>query len=96
MFIEIDNYFCIDTSEIRVFKQCDNKTTCVIYIKDDPKGLTFEDKQGKLYDSLKKIFNVCDVLYPDIKQSIPLKVEQQPTTVLLKVEQSTSDDRIRW
>jgi hypothetical protein len=96
MFIEIDNYFCIDTSEIRVFKQCDNKTTCVIYIKDDPKGLTFEDKQGKLYNSLKKIFNVYDALYPDIKQVMPQKVEQQPTTVLLKVEQSTSDDKIRW
>jgi len=86
MFIEIDNYFCIDTSEIRVFKQCDNKTACVIYIKDDLKGLTFEDKQGKLYDSLKKIFNVRDALYPDIEQVTPPKVEQ-----------STSDDRkIRW
>lgn len=86
MFIEIDNYFCIDTSEIRVFKQCDNKTACVIYIKDDLKGLTFKDEQGKLYDSLKKIFNVCDALYPDIKQITSSKVEQ-----------STSDDRkIRW
>lgn len=101
MFIEIDNYFCIDTSEIRYFKQCtdsaDRKSSCVIYTKDNPHGLSFDDKQGKLYDSLKKIFDVSDALHPKMEQSMPSKVEQQPTTILLKVEQSTSDsEKIRW
>ena len=102
MFIEIDRFFCINTSEIRHFKQCidsANKKSCVIYTKDNPHGLSFDDKQGKLYDSLKKIFDVSDALHPKIEQeqSMPSKVEQQPTTILLKVEQSTSDDKkIRW
>ena len=96
MFIEIDNYFCINTSEIRYFKQCTD-SSCVIYTKDNPHGLSFEDKQGKLYNSLKKIFDVSDALHPKMEQSIPPKIEQQPTTILLKVEQSTSDsEKIRW
>lgn len=71
MFIEINNFFCIDTTKINSFKQFQDYwkgQLCVVYTDDYPKGIEFEDKDGKLYNSLKKIFNTCDVLNPNIEQ----------------------------
>ena len=69
MFIEIDKFFCIDTTNIKYFKQFQdiNKgQLCIIYTKEFPDGLEFEDKQGELYNSLKKIFNVSNAICCDI------------------------------
>ena len=68
MFIEIDNYFCIDITKINCFKQFwDNweGQLCIIYTNEFPNGMRFKDKDGKLYYNLKKIFNACDALALD-------------------------------
>jgi len=73
MFIEINRFFCIDTTKINSFKQFQDYwkgQLCVVYTDDCPKGIEFEDQDGKLYNSLKKIFNTCDALDPNIEQLI--------------------------
>ena len=74
MFIEIDEFFCIDTTKINCFKQFQDKLEgqlCIIYTNEFSDGLRFKDKDGELYNSLKKIFNTCDALHPNIiKQPI--------------------------
>ena len=70
MFIEIDKSFCIDITKINYFKQFyDNwdGQVCIIYTNEFPNGIKFKDKDDKLYNNLKKIFNTCDALNPNIE-----------------------------